>query len=107
MTDSQIILKDKLNQELVNIIGIEDMLKQIKSDLSSRKSRAMEMMKSLDLTEVELDIMTKGKFKVSLSPESECFRVDTDRLKDIYNNIYQDCVKVSTTKEHLTIRAKK
>lgn len=107
MDKSQIMLLDNVKQELASIISLENTLKQMAENVKAQKLDVIEKLKSLALDKIELSVMELGKFSVTLTPEKESFVIDSQKLKASYNNIYQECVKVSTTKEHLTIRAKK
>lgn len=68
--------------------------------VKSKKAEILEYMKNQGLDELNLE----GLGKIDRIVKAESLIVDSERLKSVYNDIYQDCVKVKKGSEYITTK---
>ena len=84
-----------------NALSVLTLKKQIKALTDTLNQQAQTLLEGLT------EITVEGLGKINYKALQEKLIVDSTRLKTTYNQIYQDCVKVSTTKAHLEYRLNK
>lgn len=92
-----------INCNALSVLTLKQQIKTLTDTLNQQSKTLLEQMEKEGITQIVVD----GVGVVNLKKMSEKFIIDSDRLKNVYNQIYQDCVKVSTTKAHLEYRLNK
>lgn len=83
------------------IIQLDAMLQDIKKKKETLQSGLLELMKQNGVKKYESDRMI-----ITYIAPSSSARIDSARLKSEYPNVYEDCVKMSETKESVRIKIK-
>lgn len=83
------------------IIQLEATLKDIKAKKDELQNGLLDLMKQNGVKKYESDRMI-----ITYIAPSSSARIDSARLKSEYPNVYEDCVKMSETKESVRIKIK-
>lgn len=92
-----------INANALSVLTLKKQIKALTETLNQQAETLLEQMEGEGLKEITVE----GLGKINYKALQEKLIVDSARLKTTYNQIYQDCVKVSTTKAHLEYRLNK
>ena len=85
------------------VLTLKHQIKALTETLNQQMGVLLQQMEEQGLREITIE----GVGKVSYRELSEKLIIDSTRLKKVYASVYNDCVKVSTTKAHLNLTLNK
>ena len=92
-----------INSNALSVLTLKKQIKALTETLNQQSETLLQQMKSEGLNQITIE----GIGVVNLKDSQEKLIIDSNRLKNTYNQIYQDCVKVSQVKAHLEYRLNK
>lgn len=91
---------DEIANVAIELFAQVKNLEIITEIVNSKKAEILEYMKKQGLDEINLE----GLGKINRVVKAESFIVDSKKLQTLYNNIYQECVKVKKGSEYITTK---
>lgn len=92
-----------IKSNALSVLTIKKQIKALTETLNQQSEVLVQQMKENNLKQITIEELGV----VNLKDIQEKLIIDSNRLKTTYNQIYQDCVKVSTVKAHLEYRLNK
>lgn len=92
-----------INSNALSVLTLKKQIKALTETLNQQSETLIQQMKEKGLNQITIE----GLGVVNLKDSQERLIIDNNRLKNVYNQIYQDCVKISQVKEHLEYRLNK
>lgn len=86
-----------------SVLTLKQQIKSLTETLNQQSETLVKQMQENGLNQIIIEDVGV----VNLKDMQERLVVDNNRLKNVYNQIYQDCIKVSQVKAHLEYRLNK
>lgn len=84
-----------------NVLILSNQIKSLKEELDKNKEILLDYMVAKGIDKIT---DTDTNQSITYQEMTEKLIIDSKRLKSVYSEIYNDCVKVSSQKAHLVIK---
>jgi predicted AlkP superfamily phosphohydrolase/phosphomutase len=98
LNDYEYEVAKQTEDELVKIDGMQKALEERKSAIHEALKKNMEL---YGVQKITTDTMT-----ITLVPHGQTSKLDTDKLKNKYEEVYIECTKLTTRKSYLKVNMK-